>query len=233
MTFEKRTAIWKSVIKSLASVTDDTRKEYYSFFKDQAKEVIANYRRAAKDVNANVIFDEKKWNTIISNLTLDVAPNIIAEIFILLPDTGSLDPTTFMVTPEAKKYISDLVDQTKKVNATTLKRLKKILEESVANSDSISSTAAKINKIIKNPKRARMIARTIVIPTNNFTTVSVGKQLGHKTKTWITSRDQNVRDAHLIDGTTVKISESFTLTDGRGMMFPSDPNERCISITNP
>ena len=70
------------------------------------------------------------------------------------------------------------------------------------------------------------VARTEVTKAANFGTHEAAKQSGVvKTKLWLSSRDDRVRDEHeAIDGETVKLDGTFS----NGLEYPSEPMCRCV-----
>lgn len=78
----------------------------------------------------------------------------------------------------------------------------------------------------RSPFKAMRVARTEVTKAASFGTQEAAKQSGVvKTKMWLTSRDDRVRDEHeTIDGETVKLDGMFSI----GVEYPSEPMCRCV-----
>lgn len=78
----------------------------------------------------------------------------------------------------------------------------------------------------RSPFKAMRVARTEVTKAAAFGSQEAAKQSGVvKTKGWLTSRDDRVRDEHeAIDGETVKLDGTFS----NGLEYPSEPMCRCV-----
>lgn len=74
--------------------------------------------------------------------------------------------------------------------------------------------------------KAMRVARTEVTKASNFGSLESAKQSQIiKTKTWLTSRDERVRDEHIdMDGETVGLEEKFS----NGLEHPGEPLCRCV-----
>lgn len=81
--------------------------------------------------------------------------------------------------------------------------------------------------------RAERIARTETVGAANAGAMQAIKESSAPYKTWVTSRDDRVRDVHAVmDGKTIKKDESFVTPDGETLMFPGDPNGGPGAIIN-
>ena len=81
--------------------------------------------------------------------------------------------------------------------------------------------------------RAERIARTETVGAANAGAMQAIKESSAPYKTWVTSRDDRVRDVHaFMDGKTIKKDESFVTPDGETLMFPGDPNGGPGAIIN-
>lgn len=81
--------------------------------------------------------------------------------------------------------------------------------------------------------RAERIARTETVGAANAGAMQAIKESSAPYKTWITSRDDRVRDAHAaMEGQTIKKDEYFVTPDGETLMFPGDPNGGPSAIIN-
>ena len=66
------------------------------------------------------------------------------------------------------------------------------------------------------------MSRTEVVGASNYGSFEGAKQSAVvKTKTWVSSRDERVRDSHtVIDGETVPLEQAYS----NGLMYPGDPS---------
>jgi len=81
--------------------------------------------------------------------------------------------------------------------------------------------------------RAERIARTETVGAANAGAMQAINESSAPYKTWITSRDDRVRDTHAeLEGATIKKDEAFVTSDGETLMFPGDPNGGPGAIIN-
>lgn len=78
----------------------------------------------------------------------------------------------------------------------------------------------------KSPYKATRVARTEVCKASGFGNLEAAKQSRvAKKKTWLSSRDDRVRDEHqAIDGETVNLNDTFS----NGLQHPEEPMCRCV-----
>jgi HK97 family phage portal protein len=78
----------------------------------------------------------------------------------------------------------------------------------------------------RSPYKAMRVARTEITKASGFGNLEAAKQSQvAETKTWLSSRDDRVRDEHeAMDGETVKLNEQFS----NGLDYPSEPMCRCV-----
>jgi len=120
------------------------------------------------------------------------------------------------------------------INEHTSKLISEQLQEGFSNNESIAEISRRLRDNVFSEaiteRRSNLIARTESVGSSNYGTQQALVQAGIQNKMWITSRDDLVRDSHLIDGQVVGVNENFQLLDGKQMPFPQDFNERCICI---
>jgi len=145
-------------------------------------------------------------------------------------DNGSefkweFDPTTSFIRQwiilEGAKDISLML-------ATNLEDIKRVILAGMDESLSTPQIAKNLRQyyIDKSPYKAMRAARTEVTKASGFGNLEAAKQSGvAKKKTWLTSRDERVRDAHIaLDGESIGLDETFS----NGVDFPSEPMCRCV-----
>lgn len=78
----------------------------------------------------------------------------------------------------------------------------------------------------KSPYKAMRVARTEVTKASSFGNIEAARQSRVvKTKGWLTSRDDRVRDEHVdMDGESVSLESTFS----NGLEYPEEPNCRCV-----
>ena len=94
-----------------------------------------------------------------------------------------------------EKYGAELI---KGINETTRDKLRKELEEGIANGESIAKLSDRISKVFEEAKgyRAERIARTETIRAANFGAFEGYQQGNVEQKRWLATMDERVRDAH-------------------------------------
>ena len=145
-------------------------------------------------------------------------------------DNGSefkweFDPTTSFI---RQWIISEGAKDISLMLATNLEDIKRVILAGMDESLSTPQIAKNIRQyyIDKSPYKAMRAARTEVTKASGFGNLEAAKQSGvAKKKTWLTSRDERVRDAHIaLDGESIGLDETFS----NGVDFPSEPMCRCV-----
>jgi len=127
-----------------------------------------------------------------------------------------------------------------KVNQTTRARVARQLTEGLGKGESLQQLTDRVANILSpnklgGRKRALGIARS-----QTASAVSTGRHESFrhaavKGKSWITSADDHVRDAHRIAGATyakpIPLDQPF-IVDGEALAYPGDPNGSAKNIAN-
>lgn len=87
-----------------------------------------------------------------------------------------------MISQAAITHAEDLA---KGLTETTLKEVQKSIQLSIDSGEDLRHTVARLQTIIKDPKRAELIARTESVRAYNAGIMEYGKRTGAATKTWI------------------------------------------------
>ena len=206
------------------------------YFEEQIDEVYENILSLdnKKEVSTlSGIFNYDKWKKRLIEISKPKFKEIIEESikevfkeFEIGYEYNSYSPSVKTEIGRRTKELSTFV------NDNTNKRIKKILEKAEEEGLSIKEKAELIKSKFAeiSISRAKRISVTETFGASNFGTYEGIIQAKIPKKMWITSRDERVRETHLIDGQVVKADEFFTLTDGRQMPYPQDIYERCIVI---
>ena len=113
------------------------------------------------------------------------------------------------------------------ITETTKKRIASVIEEYISQGKGIAEIARAIRNDSEEITRARslVIARTETIGASNFGSIMGAESTGLELwKEWIATRDERVRDDHLIaDGQRVDLHAEFNI-GGEALEFPGDPN---------
>lgn len=116
----------------------------------------------------------------------------------------------------------------KTILATNLDDVKRIILAGVDGNLTTPQVARNLRQFYtdRSPFKAMRVARTEVTKASSFGNMEAARQSKIvKTKTWLTSRDDRVRDEHgAMDGETVKLEGTFS----NGLEYPSEPMCRCV-----
>ena len=241
---ELRTKIWQEKIKSIESQEEKMLPKIRRFFDKQRSRVAGSIDSYVKTplTSENVLFDLRQENL----LLITEGAKWIAEPFneAVQELMKSLEAGTFDYELPSVRYA--LGQRVKKlstfINSKTDKDIKavvqKVFDEYGGQDIAVIRDALKdaVRDLYKGFKdsRAELIARTESVGAWNMGQQEALQQAAAKkkidNKMWLTSRDDKVRDSHLIDGQVVGVNEMFRLQDGSEMLYPHDFNERCVEI---
>jgi len=135
--------------------------------------------------------------------------------------------------PEVVKWIDKkLFKFSDDVNRATKESLRKQLKTAIDEGEGIKEVEKRIENVfdIARGSRTEKIARTEMVSASNNGTMSAYKQSGVvEKKSWISSRDGDVRDSHRMDSEDpVGLDEPFS----NGLMFPGDPSGGLEEVIN-
>lgn len=239
-TYDQRTRIWRAKIARIDRHEDLFNRKMKSFFRKQRRAVndklneIARSRSAAantKDphgISVNDIFDIDFW---IGELAKIGEPLIVDAFLASMEEwvTGDIEISDSIVIDAIGERVANM---SRFINDHTGTLIQGVLRDATIENLGIPAIARRIKDSVFDSSitdvRARRIARTEAVgASNNGTQVGLVRG-GWERKIWITSRDDNVRDHHLIDGQVVPVDGMFRLVDGSRREYPNDINERCI-----
>lgn len=250
LTYDDRTKIWKLKVKQLEPFEPVFKSILSEWFDEINKSLKSNismlFEKGFKIedegvtvppsvvVRARKFFDVEYWKKrLVEKGTPIIAATMKFSADQLLQNEGLvLDP----VHPFVRNMIGQRVKSFSEFVSTTtsedINKLVRLTLQETAHLSTAEQTKAlqkvfdKYNVTAKK-NRAALIARTETMSAANAGTQAALIQGKFPRKMWITSRDDNVRDSHRIDGQVVNADENFTLADGSSMFFPQDFNERC------
>lgn len=162
---------------------------------------------------------------------------IADQIFEDLDATGSFN----MQNPLVREHLDEFAtDRMTSITETTRRSLRAALVEGFAAGEGAEDLAKRIQTVfrIASRNRARTIARTEVVRSQNFGTWVAHKESGLvDERQWVATQDDRTRDAHIeLHGEVVGIDELFEI-DGATAMHPGqfgvaalDINCRCTTI---
>lgn len=112
--------------------------------------------------------------------------------------------------------------------STNLADVKRVILAGVDNNLGSAAIGANLQQFYTGQSefKAMRVARTEVCKASSFGSLEAARQSGvAQKKTWLTSRDDRVRDEHAaMDGETVGLDKRFS----NGLEFPSEPMCRCV-----
>lgn len=231
---ESRDKTWHERVKTIDPLESDFVQIMEKFFKEQKREVVENIKKQNAKSNIQmdgIIFDVSKWEIILESDTEDEVKYVTSLFGQQVLDSYASGKKIDMAMPSVRNEIGRRVQNLSRfTNSTTNDRIKKLLEEAEADQLSVAQKAEKIALWFDevSPVRAARIARTESYGASNFGILEGTRQAGLDGKMWITSRDERVRESHLIDGQVVGVDEDFTLNDGSMVQYPQAINERCV-----
>ena len=130
----------------------------------------------------------------------------------------------------------------KGVSATTRQDIRDVVEEAFADQEmTVQDIADEIEKIVADPARAEVIARTETMRASNLgqqeawnQAIDEGLLTGQEKKEWIaTPDDRECDDCDDVDGQRVPIDGEFDTSEGSLDGPPLHPNCRCtVGIVN-
>lgn len=130
------------------------------------------------------------------------------------------------------------------INATTKKKLRKALSESIFDGEGLELRKEALIKAVRGlfddqkKSRAELIARTESCTTMNAGGNELYKMFGFTQKEWISVQDDRTRDSHLVmDGVVVPIEEKFDVPESENapeswMEYPGDATAPAGQVCN-
>ena len=206
-------------------------------FKKQEKQVLENLfkikktmglHKAQEDILDFILFSPEEWNRIFVEETeghfQDIFMGGVQRAFALMGIEVDFDFSN----PRATAFLRAQEQQFAEfVNETTWDKLRNSLADGLEAGESVDNLAERVRQIFDNAttNRAYAIARTEVIGATNAGTHMTFEESGVvEKKSWLSSRDSNVRPSHqAADGQVVGLNEPFNV-GGYALMFPGDPN---------
>ena len=251
---ERNIALWKTFVSRVVPIERRYVPELEKFFKALEKEVLKNFSKQKNleyiesliklltysekvDFSIEQLFNEKEW---IEKLKKTGHPFLAEAIELggVSVITDLIGDVVFdMTNPFVVDTITRRLDEfATKVIGTTQDDIVKAISDGLRENETIEqiTTRLKHKFDVAEQARAPRIARTEVSTGHNAGNMEGIRQSGivenHK---WLTSRDQDVRDSHKIDGQVRKCGNDFSFPGeytGWTKQYPSDYNERCTTV---
>jgi HK97 family phage portal protein len=229
---EQKTAYWKQHDKRLDSDIKIFRILSEKLFKGQRERVLKaldeNFKNFTKDKFD--LIDWKAEKDIFADSSKPVYTDIIKRRG---GQTAVLLGTNFDMTDKIRKFIDKkrffFADE---VNKTTQDKIRKQLKEGLANEESVSELAERIDEVYDSREGpgSEAIARTEVIGATGGADLEAFSQSGVvEKKEWLATPDDRTRESHLAtNGEQVNINERFS----NGLLYPGDSSAGADEVVN-
>lgn len=122
----------------------------------------------------------------------------------------------------AREHVAQLVTQ---VTETTRDLIRESIKQSIDRGEDITQSIERLKKVVNNPVRAELIARTESVNSYQIGLRNFAAQTGAVSKSWESQAGACVLCSPL-DGKTIAIDELFVLGNGREVPHPS-AHPRC------
>lgn len=137
--------------------------------------------------------------------------------------------------PAVDAALRKLNDKTQTIPETLHAELHRTLVEGIERKETLGSLARRVSRFFQSTSdwRALRIARTVSnFGVNTGNAIAAG-DAGLTKKTWLTMRDDRVRDDHAaVDGDQVGIHDDFQMPNGDRMAVPGDPRGSAENVIN-
>ncbi len=224
----RRVAWWPKATAQVEPLYGDESNAVAQAVKGKAPEKMA--AAAEKAINSLKADWLKMMTTLLGAITEDFGTEAATDLGATKSDTDVELKWTFDVFSAAMmKWIeSEATKDIVSILATNLDDVKRVIAAGIKDDIGTAGIGRNLRQFYsdRSPFKAVRVARTEVTKAASFASQEAAKQSGIvKTKTWLTSRDDRVRDAHVaIDGETVKLDSDFS----NGREFPDEPMCRCV-----
>jgi HK97 family phage portal protein len=237
---KKRAALWRSHMSKRASAINTFMSKFNAELIKARGEVLANLQQAKKSVAADFMFDLAKFSaglrTAMRKAQLSTLQTAGDQLY---TELGKDDP--WSMPPElAKEFLRNREKRITNVADNVFADIKAQLEAGLDDGETMDQLQDRVRSAfnIMARSRARTIASTETSAAYGVARQGAMKSAGVKFKQWLTSGNENVRDAHAdAEGQVVGISENFEV-GGESLAHPGDPsgapenviNCHCVSI---
>lgn len=237
---EMKDILWKRVDRARVAWWNPTQKRIIPLYKAEGDAVVkaitgkttadAMVKAAEKAINKLGPNWETELNRISTAVIEEFGQDTADDYAEPKSDTDvelkfEFDVTSVAIRAWVEKNGADLV---KTIASTNLDEVRAVILAGVDEGASTAKIARNLRSfyVDRSPFKAMRIARTEITKASAFGNMEAAKQSGVvKTKGWLSSRDDRVRDEHeAIDGETVKLDDVFS----NGLPYPSEPMCRCV-----
>lgn len=215
-------AAFEAFTRRTDELEERTRREVAALFERQAASIIAQIEggRAVRLDLSDIArwFQRARWVREFRVAARRFTLRNVIEAAGDVADGAGLDAPDMAELPAAARFIERRAQRfAREVNETTWQALRSSLAEGIAAGESRKTLSGRVQDVMgpMSRERARMIARTEVIGAYNGGGVLAAREMGLRSKRWVSSLDARVRDSHSdLHGDTVAIDEDFRSPSG-------------------
>jgi HK97 family phage portal protein len=243
---EQRSSYWKARDKSRAMFEDVVEKQVVDVFKREAVKVLALLEKNPSELEKCLdAIDDQSWFDTFTSVYDEVGKAYAVTTGRDLDaqnkhghNPDEVKRFTFQNTKRFRSWVKKTAaEMVKNITDATRNKIKTAIVKALENEQGSGAVVKAIKDLytvwgeqtIGTP-RAYFIARTEVGRAANYGSIEGAKQSEETLKittikTWISSRDNRVRDEHVtLDGESVKLEDDFS----NGLEYPNEPNCRCV-----
>lgn len=239
-TEEAKTAHWKRIDRRRVAWWGVVSKKVKPLYEDEAKAIEKAIKGKKPDKLVEAVGEAidsmrpewEKMLTAISTALIEDFGNEIAEDLGGQPKSDKPDELKWTFDPmstAAREWIvKNGAESVTTILATNLADVKRVIEVGMDGNLTTAQIAKNLRQFYtdQSPFKATRVARTEVCKASSFGNLEAARQSKIVvTKTWLTCRDDRVRDEHeAMDGETVGLNDVFS----NGLEYPSEPMCRCV-----
>lgn len=225
---QKKNALWKGFVIKQGNLETKMSGAISKYFFEQRREALSELNKLGPeafklnwdDQNQKLKSKAEKWIYLAVKEGVDFGRSIL----------GKKSLSDDQLDSHIRSFLSIRTDKITMINETVRKQLKNVIEESIANGETLASIADKFRDVYNMAaSRSMMIARTETVGALNGGSQIYYESEGVQQKEWLTARDENVREAHKhMEGETVGVKNSFS----NGLEYPGDQKGEPEEVIN-
>lgn len=241
LTEAQKTAIWKAhdAFRARQEIRmSRSLKKYFNQIRDDVVARIESGKSAkAGELTADEMnFDVNKWLNALLPLMSKESMRILEAAFADFVKRYSVEGVVFAPNdPKVNVAIARVNAKATTIPATLHDQLQAQIEEGVRLNETPAQIAERVKTFFGNTNdyRSIRIARTVSNYAVNEANRIAAADSGFTKKSWLSMRDEKVRDLHLpMDGVEILLVEKFELANGDLLDVPGDPDGRAESVIN-
>jgi HK97 family phage portal protein len=212
-TEEQKAAHWKRIDRERLTWAGVAQKKIAPLYEKEAKAVIKAVEAGSSPDKA-IKGLKKEWTDSLTQLTENIVEHFGKEPSKAFPTFSRL--VQEWIKAHAADSVTSILD-------TNLEDVKAVIAQGTVDKLTVSQIAKSLRQFYddRSTYKAMRVARTEVAQSAGFAQNESAKESGMTKHSWLSSRDDRVRDAHAsIDGEEQPIGEPYS----NGLLFPGDPS---------